>query len=203
MFVIFTAWCKSRSLSEDIENCHTEELAERLRRFYAEARKMDGHSYSKNALCGLRSSIHRYLTSAPHNRQINIMRDAPFKRANNMLVGVLKKQKNEGLDHTRHHQNIQKADLNTLMESDVLNSNIPEGLQKLVWFLIQFNFCRRGGEGLRELKKDSFEFKTDGKGLEYVQLRYNEATKNHPGGLIDTKEPQKKMFATGQPKCPA
>ncbi len=201
-YLLPTDWCKARGLTEDFEVLPAPELAANLRQFYAEARKQDGQTYSKNALCGLRSSIQRHLTSPPYNRIINIMNDSEFKRANNMLIAVLKSQKTKQMDKTKHHDVIEEEDLKKLMQSGVLNTNTPDGLQKLVWFCIQYHFCRRGGEGIRELRKDSFEFKVDARGVEYVQLKFNEATKNHPGGVVNTNEPTKRMYATGEDLCP-
>ena len=57
-------------------------------------------------------------------------------------------------------------------------------------------------KALENLRKDSFEFKVDARGVEYVQLHFNEATKNHPGGVIGTNEPNKCMYATGEELCP-
>jgi len=102
LYLPSTGWCKARGLREDFEKLPAEELASYLRQFYAEARKQDGENYSKNALCGLRSSIQRHLTSPPFNRQVNIMQDNEFKRANNMLIAVLKTKKTNQMDKTKH-----------------------------------------------------------------------------------------------------
>ena len=67
---------------------------------------------------------------------------------------------------------------------------------------LQFYLCRRGCEGVQDLKKDSFEFLVDSAGKEYVQLTFNEASKNHPGGFAETNDPIRKMYATGGPRCP-
>ena len=107
-------------------------LADHLRLFYAEARKKDGDLYSKAALCGLRSSLQRHLQCPPHNRKINIMADVEFKRANNMLIGVLKMQKTQGLDQTIHYQVISQLDTDKLMTCGMLSPETPEGLQNLV-----------------------------------------------------------------------
>lgn len=189
-------------MSEDFEKLPVQDLAALLRKFYAEVRKVDGKEYSKNALCGLRSAIHRHITSAPFHRPINIMRGQEFKAANNMLIGVLKNLKREGKDCTRSYAPISEGDLGRLMTSGVFGLDTPDKLLKLVWFSTQFYLCRRGGEGLSNLRTDSFEFKVDSTGREYVQMSYNEASKNHPGGFKNTNDPQKKMYATGGALCP-
>lgn len=178
------------------------ELAALLRQFYAEVRKQNGDEYSRNALCGIRSAIHRHITSAPFHRQLNIMRGAEFKSANNVLVGMLKQLKRDGKDCSQSYVPISEGDLNRLMSSGVFGINTPAKLLKLVWFSTQFYFCRRGGEGLKDLRTDSFEIKVDSSGREYVQMKYNEASKNHPGGIKNTNDPKKKMYSTGGEMCP-
>ena len=58
-----------------------------------------------------------------------------------------------------------------------------------------FLFGRRGREGLRELRKDSFEFAVDGEGMEYVTLGYNEHDKNHHDLDREAEETDKRMYA--------
>jgi hypothetical protein len=88
------------------------------------------------------------------------------------------------------------------MSCGVFGMDTPEKLLQLVWFSTQFYFCRRGGEGQKDLRTDSFAFNTDSSGREYVQMRYNEVSKNHPGGFQNTNDPKKKMYSTGGDKCP-
>ena len=173
-----------------------------LRQFYGEVRKRDGTEYSKNALMGIRSAIHRHITSAPHHRSFNIMKDPEFKAANNVLIGTLKQQKRQGKNKTKSLVAITPEDMKKLFDSGVMSTGSPEGLQNLVWFSLQFYLCRRGCEGVQDLKKDSFEFLVDSAGKEYVQLAFNEASKNHPGGFAETNDPIRKMYATGEPMCP-
>ena len=177
-------------------------MASILRQFYGEVRKQDGTEYSKNALQGIRSAIHRHITSAPWHRNFNILKDSEFKAGNNVLLGSLKVNKRGGKNKTKSFSAISPEDMRKLMESGVLSTGSPEGLQNLVWFSLQFYLCRRGCEGVQDLKKDSFVFLKDSSGQEYVQLAYNEASKNHPGGFTDTNDPIRKMFATGGPLCP-
>lgn len=189
-------------MNEDFETLPVDELSNLLRQFYGEARKKDGQSYSRNGIAGLRSAIHRHITSAPFHRKINIMHDAEFKAANNVLLGTLKVNKRAGKDVTKSFTPINAEDMRRLMSSGVFGVETPKKLQDLVWFSIQFFFCRRGCEGVRELKKDSFIFLVDAEGREYVRLAYHESSKNHPGGFKNTNDPVKKMYATGGPNCP-
>ena len=200
--LLISEWCKARNMSADFEQLTPPELSALLRRFYGEVRKQDGTEYSKNALAGIRSAIHRHLTSAPFHVKYNIMYDSEFKSANNILVGVLKKMKREGKDDTKSYKPISSGDLQKLIRSGVLGTDNPLQLQDLVWFSIQFYLCRRGCEGVKEFTKSSFLFHTDDRGIPYITLAYNEASKNHPGGFKDTNDPKKRMYATGGPLCP-
>ena len=200
--ILLPGWLTDRNTSPEFEKLPELELAALLRQFYAEVRKCNGEEYSKNAICGIRSAIHRHITSAPFHRAFNIMRGAAFKPANNMLVGVLKVLKREGRDQKKSFDAICEGDLQKLMSSNVFGTDTPSKLLKLVWFSTQFYLCRRGGEGQQSLRTDSFEICSDSTGRQFVQLRYNEASKNHPGGLKDTNDPKKKMFETGGELCP-
>ena len=54
--------------------------------------------------------------------------------------------------------------------------NDPKCLQLKVYFNIAYYMGKRGAEGLRALRKDSFEIKTNSDGIEYLEFKYNEAT---------------------------
>ena len=121
---------------------------------------------------------------------------------NIILTGLLKTMKHEGKNRSKSHPPITPEDLQKLIASDVVGMTTPMQLQKLVWFSLQFFLCRRGGEGSKELRSDSFDIKRDSVGREYAMLKYNESSKNHPGGFKDTNDPQKKMYSNGSLKCP-
>ena len=58
----------------------------------------------------------------------------------------------------------------------------PERLLQFVWFSVCLHFGRSGGEGWRELSKQSFGIKTDDSGARYVTEIKTEQTKNYQGG---------------------
>ena len=74
-----------------------------------------------------------------------------------------------------------------------------------MWFHITlYYFCRRGREGQRNLKKSSFVFLQDENGKRYATMAYDEANKNHQGGLSDnTKSFGKlgRMYQTEHPNA--
>ena len=203
IIIFYTEWRLSRNMSGNFEELPVEDLSAQLRHFYGEVRKIDGTPYSKNALAGLRSALHRHITGPPWHRKLNIMHDAEFKAANNVLMGVLKQQKRTGQDKTKSFKAITPTDMQKLMESNVFGDESPQSLQDLVWFSIQFYLCRRGFEGSRELRKDSFVFQEgDENNPDFCSLKYHESSKNHPGGFQDTNDPQRRLHATGGPLCP-
>ena len=132
------------------------------------------------------------------------MSNPDFHRSNQMFVAMLKKLKRDGLDRTRHYPPIAEADIRKLRESDTFSLEQPKPLQRKVWFDIALAFARRGRENLQSMKKDAFAFKTDDTGDEYVEMTYNEATKNHPGVKSDTNHESKpRMYAVnGSDSCP-
>ena len=94
---------------------------------------------------------------------------------------MVKKLKRDGLDKTKHYAPIAEADLDKFRECNVFSVDQPKSLQRKVWFDIALSFARRGRENLQCLNKDAFTFKKDDTGLQYVEMTYNEAPKNHPG----------------------
>ena len=178
------------------------ELDSRLEKFYAEVRNGYGEPYSKSTYTGIRASINRHLRAPPHNRNICLMSNEDFHRSNQVFIAVLKKLKRDGFDKTKYYPAIAEADLEKLRQSEVFSRKQPRSLQKKVWFDIALTFARRARENLESLKKDAFVFKKDDTGLEYVEMGYNEATKNHPGLKGDTKDSKPRMYAVnGSESC--
>ena len=62
---------------------------------------------------------------------------------------------------------------------------------------------KRGSEGLRSLRKDSFEILTNSNGREYLELKYNEAT-NKSDGLNNNQIREKNILLSqpGSRRCP-
>ncbi|XP_072018850.1 uncharacterized protein [Amphiura filiformis] len=199
---LFKDWCKESNLPQDFEKLPVAELATLLRKFYGEVRKTNGDPYSKSSLCNIRSGIQRHISSPPFQRTINIMHNEEFSNANNVFDGSLKKMKREGHDITKSHAAISEEDLDKLFAGDTLSTKNPVSLQRLVFFSLQFMFCRRGREGLRDLNKDSFKCEVDGSGIEYLTPTCNEHEKNHPATVNEQYNRKKKLYATNDAQCP-
>ena len=85
------------------------------------------------------------------------------------------------MDKTKHKEIIEKQDIEKMFATDTLGTHNPLALQRKVFFDISFHFARRGREGLRALKKSSFEIKTDASGKKFITQTFNEKEKNHQG----------------------
>jgi len=60
-----------------------------------------------------------------------------------------------------------------------------------------------GRETQRQFTKDTFAFKTDDGGHEFVEFAHSETTKNHQGGISDNNyETNPRMYATNEADCP-
>ncbi|XP_034045003.1 activating transcription factor 7-interacting protein 1 isoform X2 [Thalassophryne amazonica] len=202
---LFRQWLVENGKDGHFESLPESSLAESLREFYASARNKDGNLYSKNTYIGIRASINRHLRGAPFHKAVSIVNGEAFHQANSMFSAMLKRLKREGLDTTKHHDPISESDFHKLQVSDVFSTDNPKGLQRKVWFDITLSFARRGRENLRELKSDVFNFKVDGSGRSYVEMRCNEATKNHQGDNLkdDDFESKPRMYAIeNSSRCP-
>ena len=131
------------------------------------------------------------------------MHDAEFKVANQVLIGQFRKIKMDGNDKTQHKPAISAADMKKMYNSDALDVNNPVGLQRKVFIDIILHFSRRGREGLRELRKDSFVLRRDENDREFATIDYHELEKNHQGIHKHECEKDPRMYAQDDPKkCP-
>ncbi|XP_020915719.1 uncharacterized protein LOC110253182 [Exaiptasia diaphana] len=170
-----------------------------LRKFYAEARSKDGENYSRSALLGFRYAIERFLNGPPLNRGFKICKNPVFFLSNQMLDAKIKQLKREGNDTTTHKPALEKQDLLKLKSSQAIFPSSPHGLLRNVWFHTTLYWCRRGREGQRSLTKSSFTFETDpNNSRRFVTMTHDEASKNHPGGVVDIRSYEKlaRMYET-------
>ena len=96
-----------------------------------------------------------------------------------------------GRDTTKSKSAICSEDFPKIYE---VFSDTPQGLQYRVFFEVGIHFGRRGREGLRELKKDSFVLKRNSEGREYVEMAVNEFEKTKQGKNVREKEKCAAMF---------
>lgn len=200
MFV--SDWLTAKSLDPVFETLEEDALNNMLRKFYAELHNQDGKKYSRSALLGIRAAIQRFLTSGAVSRKINIINGEAFKPANEVLVGLLRKLKQDGQDKSKSHPAISEFELAKLYTSGALSDENPISLQNKVFFEVCLHFGRRGREGLRELKKEHFCFVFDEVGVEFVTLCFNPAEKNHQGFNLKDTEHDQRLYGTGAANCP-
>ena len=196
--VFFSDWRNDRGVDRKLSEMTDMELDQVLRRFYAEARAKDGELYSRSSLLAIRNAIERFLNNPPHNRAIKIAKGEAFQLSNKMLNSKIKVQKKDGKENIKHKPAIPPGDLRKLSASGVIHGGTPLGLLRNVWFNTSLYWCRRGREGQRELRADSFVFEVDEDCRPYARMNVDEVTKNHPGGIVDVQSSEKfgRMYQT-------
>ena len=158
------------------------ELAKDFRKFYAEVRTKDGNMMSPSGLRGLRAALHRTLTCPPIARDINTLSDREFVLANKMFEAMCRQYVQNANPKPKHHPAIEKGDLNKIAQYINLYKTCLEILLHCFWFLLCYNFARRGGEGWRQLTRQSFQVGIDDQGKQYLYLSHTERNKNWQGG---------------------
>ena len=120
----------------------------------------------------------------------------------NFFIGNLHDQKERGLDKSCRRLPISQENIDKIYFTPHY-TNDPRCLQHKIYFDIAFFMGKHGQEGLRQLKKDSFELKITDTGREYLELKYNESTKKSPGDDYNEINEQAILLSQPQnPKCP-
>ena len=73
----------------DLKTVSPTDLSEILRKFFAEVKTEKGQALTPSVLTGIRAAIHRHLTCAPLNRNINILQDSEFISVNKVMSKVV------------------------------------------------------------------------------------------------------------------
>ena len=203
MYIFFTAdWRASKGLPVSFEGEAADALVTHLRQLYADVWNKKGERYGRSVLVNLRASIQRHLTSPPYNRIIDLSKDREFTPANNMLKAQLKVNRTEGRDESVHKKAIPDCDMDHIFNRLTLSN--PIDLEMRIFIDIMLHFGRRGREGLRELRRDSFQIKVDGNGKRFAILRYHEREKTRNGIDPNAGEHSKKMYEepSSGDRCP-
>ena len=114
-----------------------------LKLFYAEARKVDGTSYSKSTLNSLRFGLGRHFKAT---LGFDIINDPAFAEANKVFGAKCVELKRQGLAKVEHTPPICEEDRKKLYESDVFNQNSPETLQNKVFSRLCCTFVAEEGK---------------------------------------------------------
>ena len=174
------------------------ELDDALRRFYAEARNKNKEEYSRSSLLGFRNAIERHFTA--HGINLKLTKTPQYQASNKMLECKLKVNRRQGKENVKHKPVIEPADIVKMKESLFLSYENAAGLLRRVWFIVALYWCRRGCEGQRELRRDSFSFHKAADGREFACMSHEEVTKNHQGGIADKPsfKKQTRLYSTGE-----
>ncbi|XP_061176184.1 uncharacterized protein LOC133185142 [Saccostrea echinata] len=167
----------------DFKTVTSEILAEKLRKFYCEAKPKStsertaeltvaqAENYHKNSLKNLRAAINRHLQDL--GRSIDIVRDKEFKTANHTLDGMLKSLTKTGASRTTNHKTvIHPEDLQRISTYFLSAPHSPIVLRQCVWYNLSIHLVTRGLEFHHQLLMDSFQFHKDENNLEYITLRH-------------------------------
>ena len=197
-FNILLRYCVEKNIIFIIETITLNEFNDILIRFFAEVRKEDGTFYKKTSMHTLRYGLQRKITHI--RKDIDIVHNQMFKRANEVFTAQLVHLKKIGLAKIDHKPAISKNDLEALYSSGVFDINKPATLLNKVFFEIMYYLCRRGRENLRKLTKESFKVNVGDDGKKFVTLEKDELTKNH--GVDVEQHEGGFMVETGGLNCP-
>lgn len=194
------AYLQEKKQSTDFENLPKDQLASVLRRFYVEARKLNGDEYKRNALISIRSGINRHLLSVSAN--IDIVNDPAFTDANEMFVAQKVHLKRVGKGQVEHHPEISEEDMTLLYQGDTFSPTTPQTLQWKVFFEMMLYICRRGRENLRDLTPGHFAVSSDATGRQFLYQAKDEMRKNRRDD-DDCRSDGGRIYAIeGSPLCP-
>ena len=168
---------------------NSKELDQNLARFYVEARTKKGEEYSRSALLGFRNSIERHLNN--NVVTVKISKNRVFQNSNKILDAKLRINRRAGKENIQHKPVIVPSDLAKIRASPFL---------RRTWFYVSLYWCKRGREGQRDLRRDSFKFTRNASGREYAVMTHEEATKNHPGGKNSksSAERETRLYSAGE-----
>ena len=201
----FKIFLSSNGKPDNIETMPENVLASYLRFFYSKLKREDGLYYSSSTLVCIRAAIHRFLTQAPVNRNIDILNGAMFKAANNMLRAMVGHFLKSGQKRSEQTSEIEQEDLDLL--SDYFDRKTPDRLQKEVWFNTEYYFGMRGRENMRNLSLSTFVLGCDIHNQTYLKINENLLSKNVKASLsatefTDVKEAKMYEDKTSPNKCP-
>ena len=201
----FSDWLRESNIEVSYATVQPTELAEKVKTFYAEVRNKKKEKYNHNTMKSLRAGINRHIQSPPFNRSIDIVKDKEFKSANQVLEGYIKASKQDGKDTTKHKEAMSDSDWKKLQNSPSLSTTNPTTLQNKVIIDLLVHFGRRGREGMRQLKTDSYEELKDDDGRSYIVKTFNEVSKtNQTSGKEDDINYDNAIMyeQKGHPRCP-
>jgi hypothetical protein len=167
----------------DLDTIGKADLKEKLHHFYAEAKPKDPEKrtknmpnehasvYHKNTLKDVRAALNRHIKNL--NRQFDKVRNIEFRTSNIILDSTLKMMVRTGLSRaTKHKETIEIDDLQLISTYLFKDINDPILLRQSMWYCLAVHFASRGLEFHHQLNLNSFDFKVDSDGDEYVLIKH-------------------------------
>ena len=130
----FFKWSTKQNIQVDFKTIGMAELNDILRKFYAEVTSKKKTMLTPNALTGIRAALHRAITSAPYDRNFNIMKDREFMTVNQMFTTRYKLYCKTNNNKAQHKASIESADMLLLRNYSENLETDPVKLQEYVWF---------------------------------------------------------------------
>jgi len=186
----FKSFCDESDISINLSTCSGSELNDVLCRFYLGLRNKNGHYYKRASYLAARAAISRHVVVELSRPELNLFREAVFRRSNHVLDGHLKTKKLEGEEPAVEHKiSISDEDIERLRMyfEDVLESPDPVKLAFYCWYNLTLHCALRSSEVQVALKKEDIVFDTDGEGGAYATIRRDFLSKNCRGG-VDGRE---------------
>ena len=172
--------------------------------FVLETRNQRGKKYPPKTLYNLLCGILREMrVQNPNYPNYLDKQDSTFAAFLNTVNNLLKSLREFGVGSTSSHtEEISTEEESLLRSSGVLNTTMPKGLLRAVFYVCGKCFCLRGGQEHRDLAPSQFERLRD----PYCYVYRENTLNNKQGGLRQLKLEHKVIKIVANPavkeKCP-
>ena len=183
----FRAWIAERNKRcthdrgrEDVLVTGTdEELCQWVSKFLVEARATKGHDYPPSTLHSLLCGLQRIVRKV---RPVDFFKDEKFGPLRNVFDNRCRQLHAKGVGTNKQHTaTIADEEEEILWEKGVLGSHDPLALLRAVFYLNGKNFCLRGGEEQRSLRREQIIREPSDCEMVAVSYKYVESgSKNNP-----------------------
>ena len=86
-------------------------------------------------------------------------------------------------------------DIEQLKATNIIGTDNPLALQRLVWLGVALHYARRGRENYRSMTKSTFVINTGSDGRRFMEMAYCEKTKNHQADKASNSyKPQGRIY---------
>ena len=150
-----------------------------------------GQFLTPSTMTQMRASIRRAIAAPPYSRNINIVQDSAFTKANNMFTARCKLYFAENNVPRSQQPIIKNDDMTKLGKYFEVWPADPTVLLEANWFNLCYFFGRRCRENWAFMTKDVFIFDVDENGEEYVFMDSTRILQR------DAEDADKKMYGPG------